>query len=156
MRLFLILVSAVALIGSAFLLTNATQADPPPVARINESEGLLMRSKLTYSQSVLEGLLRRDYRAIQRGAVEMRHISEAAEWPRPRDTIYEHFSAEFRRQCRQLEELAEKQNHQAAAFTYLQLTSLCITCHDHVRDSVRVAKEPGRPATTLIPSQWPE
>ena len=132
-----------------------TWADPV-VQPIEQSEGVLMRSKLKRSQHVLEGLLRKDFPAIARGAKEMRLISEAAEWPRARDSVYEHFSAEFRRQCNQLEELAEQQNHQGVTFTYLQMTNLCIQCHDYVRDSLRVAEPRGRHGVQLIPAEWPE
>ena len=132
-----------------------TWADPV-VQPIEQSEGVLMRSKLKRSQHVLEGLLRKDFPAIARGATEMRLISEAAEWPRARDSVYEHFSAEFRRQCNQLEELAEQQNHQGVTFTYLQMTNLCIQCHDYVRDSLRVAEPRGRHGVQLIPAEWPE
>lgn len=141
------------LAGVPFAMVS--QADPP-VRTVEQSEGMLMRSKLKRSQNVLEGLLRKDFKAIAHGAKEMRLISEAAEWPRARDNVYEHFSAEFRRQCRKLEELAEKQNHQGATFTYLHMTSLCIECHDYVRDSLRVAKPNGRRGIQLIPAEWPE
>lgn len=141
------------LVGVPFAVYS--QADPP-VRTTEQSEGMLMRSKLKRSQSVLEGLLRKDYRLIAHGAKEMRLISEAAEWPRARDNVYEHFSAEFRRQCRKLEDLAEAENHQGATFTYLHMTSLCIECHDYVRDSLRVAKPNGRSGIQLIPAEWPE
>jgi hypothetical protein len=136
-------------------LALLSRADPP-VRTIEQSEGMLMRSKLKRSQSVLEGLLRKDFNAVAHGAKEMRLISEAAEWPRARDSVYEHFSTEFRRQCRKLEELAEKQNHQGATFTYLHMTNLCIECHDYVRDSLRVAEPKGRGGIQLIPAEWPE
>ena len=132
-----------------------SQADPP-VRTTEQSEGMLMRSKLKRSQGVLEGLLRKDFKSVAHGAKEMRMISEAAEWPRARDSVYEHFSAEFRRQCRQLEELAAKKNHQGATFTYLHMTSLCIECHNYVRDSLRVADPKGRSGIQLIPAEWPE
>ncbi|MCA9139166.1 MAG: hypothetical protein KDB00_20475 [Planctomycetales bacterium] len=128
----------------------------PPVQRIEQSEGMLMRSKLKKSQSVLEGLLRKDFKMIQQGAKEMKLISEAAEWPRARDSVYEHFSTEFRRQCNELEEHAAEQNHKAATFTYLHMTNLCIECHDYVRDSLRVADPTGRNGIQLIPAEWPE
>ena len=128
----------------------------PPVRTTEQSEGMLMRSKLKRSQSVLAGLLRKDFKSVAQGAREMRLISEAAEWPRARDSVYEHFSAEFRRKCRKLEELAENKNHQGATFTYLHLTNLCIECHDYVRDSLRVAEPRGRSGIQLIPAEWPE
>ncbi|MDV6032251.1 MAG: hypothetical protein F9B45_19620 [Phycisphaera sp. RhM] len=151
MRFKFVLLAMLASIPLAML----TWADPV-VQPIERSEGVLMRSKLKRSQHVLEGLLRKDFPAIARGAKEMKLISEAAEWPRARDTVYEHFSAEFRRQCTQLEELAEQENHQGVTFTYLQMTNLCIQCHDYVRDSLRVAEPRGRHGVQLIPAEWPE
>lgn len=127
-----------------------------PVQTLEQSEGMLMRSKLKRSQSVLEGLLRKDYAAIARGAHEMKLISEAAEWPRARDSVYEHFSAEFRRQCNELETLANEKNHRGATFTYLSMTNLCIECHNYVRDSLRIAEPKGRTGIQLIPAEWPE
>ena len=131
-------------------------AAEPPVQPLNRSEGMLMRSKLKRSQSVLEGLLRKDFDAVAEGARQMKLISEAAEWPRARDSVYEHFSAEFRRQCNELEELAKNRNHRGATFTYLHMTNLCIQCHDYVRDSLRIAKPGGRSGIQLIPAEWPE
>lgn len=128
----------------------------PPVQPLDRSEGMLMRSKLKQSQSVLEGLLRKDFTAIAEGAHQMRLISEAAEWPRARDSVYEHYSAEFRRQCNELEELAGSQNHRGATYAYLHMTNLCVQCHDYVRDSLRVARPSGRSGIQLIPSEWPE
>ncbi|MCC9600185.1 hypothetical protein LOC67_06405 [Stieleria sp. JC731] len=139
---------------SVFCLVDAL-ADQP-VQPIEQSEGMLMRSKLKRSQAVLEGLLRNDFTSIAKSAKEMKLISEAAEWPRARDQVYEHFSAEFRRQCSELEDLAEKKNHQGATFTYLSMTKLCIECHNYVRDSLRVAEPNGRSGIQLIPAQWPE
>ena len=150
-----ICIMAVSALWMIWESTVPSRADRP-VQTIERSEGSLMRSKLKRSQSVLEGLIRKDFDAIAQGAHQMRLISEAAEWPRARDGVYEHFSAEFRRQCNQLEELAEKKNHQGATFTYLRMTSLCIECHDYVRDSLRVAEPRSRGGIQLIPAQWPE
>jgi hypothetical protein len=87
----------------------------------------------------------------------MKRISEAAEWPRQRDSVYEHYSAEFRRQCHKLEGLAKNKNHEGSSFTYMHMTTVCISCHEYVRDSLRIANQPGRRSNVrLIPAQWPE
>lgn len=138
-----------AIVGS--LLARA--ADPPSAA-IAETN-VLMRAKLSSSQKVLEGLLAENYILIQQGAREMKRISAAAEWPRSRDTVYEHHAAEFRRLCSKLEDLARKQNHEGASFTYLQMTTGCIDCHNYVRDALRIAdQEDG--GVQLIPTHIPE
>lgn len=130
-----------------------TAADPPKSPPIPENT-VLMRAKLSSSQKVLEGLLAEDFTLIARGAREMRKISEAAEWPRSRDAVYEHFAAEFRRQCVKLESLANKTNREGATFTYLHMTTTCINCHDHVRDALRIAEHPNG-GVQLIPAHLP-
>ena len=131
-------------------------AGPVAVASPAAAPAALMKAKLDRSQNVLEGLLRKDFKQVARGAREMKRISEAAEWPRARDNVYEHFSAEFRRQCNRLESLANSGNHEGATFLYLQMTTTCIHCHDHVRDSLRVATLKSRDNVSLIPAKWPE
>ena len=137
--------------------TPVEQRTPIDVAvvPIGDAQGALMKSKLVTSQKVLAGLVRKDFDAIASGARDMKRISEAAEWARSRDEVYEHYSATFRRQCNQLESLAKKENHEGVTFTYLQMTTTCIQCHDHVRDSLRIA-ERGRGGVQLIPAKWPQ
>ncbi len=85
----------------------------------------------------------------------MIRISEAAEWPRARDEVYEHYSTELRRQCNKLDDLARKSNHEGAAFTYLHITTTCINCHDYVREAFRIADQP-EGGVQLIPATIPE
>ena len=147
----------VVFVWGTFMLASA---DPPARevsprrGKLNETE-VLMRAKLSSSQKVLEGLLAEDFTLIAAGAKEMIKISEAAEWPRARDEVYEHYSSELRRQCGKLEDLAHKTNHEGAAFTYLKITTTCIDCHDYVRDALRIANQPNG-GVQLIPAQIPE
>lgn len=138
------------LIGRPFWTTAAD----PPTQPIHETE-VLMRAKLSSSQRVLEGLLSEDFRLIAQASKEMKKISEAAEWPRARDAVYEHFAAEFRRQCNKLEHLAAQRNHEAASFTYLQMTTTCIDCHNYIREGWRMASGPDG-GVQLIPTEIPE
>ncbi|MFK8112088.1 MAG: hypothetical protein AB8B91_07785 [Rubripirellula sp.] len=152
MKRGLLVTAAIVILG--FACDAPAQADPPATP-INHSPGTLMRTKMVHSQRVLEALLRKDFDGVARGAEQMKRVSEAAEWPRARDKVYEHFGMIFRRQCNQLESLAKQSNHEGATFTYLQMTSTCVQCHDYVRDSLRVA-ERGRNGVQLIPAKWPE
>jgi hypothetical protein len=128
----------------------------PRVSRfLHPFQEIMMRAKLTSSQKVLEGLLAENYKLIAQGAREMKRISEAAQWQRQRDTVYEHYATEFRRQCGKLESLAKKRNHEGASFSYLHLTRTCINCHDYMRDSLRISVRPDR-GVELIPAQFPE
>ncbi len=122
--------------------------DPPRQLELR----LFMRVKLTSSQRVLEGLVTRDFALVDKGATEMREMSQAAKWPRAKDDPqYEHYAAEFRRQCQKLSELAAAENLEGAAFMYSQLTASCVTCHEHVRNSLRPARDPDGPFQ-LIPT----
>ena len=145
------LLLVVLVLGS--LILNA--ADPPsPVQGGFEETEVLMRAKLSSSEKVLEGLLAEDFTLIAQGAKEMVRIGEAAEWPRARDEVYEHYSTTLRRQCGKLEDLARTTNHEGAAFTYLQITTTCINCHDYVRDSLRISDAP-HGGVQLIPAHLP-
>lgn len=153
MRRFSVWCACLLIIAGVFGELLLTAADPPKNPSIPENE-VLMRAKLSSSQKVLEGLLAEDFTLIAHGAREMRKISEAAEWPRSRDAVYEHFAAEFRRQCIKLESMANKTNHEGATFTYLHMTTTCINCHDHVRDALRIAEHPNG-GVQLIPAHLP-
>ncbi len=126
------------------------------VTPIEAEAGVLMQAKLSSSKKLLEGLLRRDFDSIARAAREMKRISQATEWPRPRDEVYEHFSAEFQRQCNQLESQANELNHEGIKFTYLHMTTTCINCHEYIRDSRRMAELNDPSNVRPIPSQWPQ
>jgi len=145
------LLLVVLVLGS--LILNAAAPQQPDQGVLQETQ-VLMRAKLTSSQKVLEGLLAEDFTLIVQGAKEMARISEAAEWPRSRDEVYQHYSTTLRRQCGKLEELARKTNHEGAAFTYMQITTTCINCHDYVRDSLRISDQPNG-GVQLIPAHVP-
>lgn len=149
----------IAVIGTGSVLSvwaDPPRSSQPRTAPIIAEPMVLMQAKLSSSKKVLEGLLRRDYDSIAKAAREMKRISKATEWPRQRDEVYEHFSVEFQRQCNQLEAQADELNHEGAKFTYLQLTTTCIQCHDYIRDSRRVAELSHPRNVRPIPSQWPQ
>jgi hypothetical protein len=100
---------------------------------------------------VLEGIVTRDFKLIDEGARQMQDMSQASSWPRANDGTYEHYGVEFRRLCGKLSSLAKEKNHEGVSFTYMQLTSSCITCHDHVFSSLKEALDPAGPFQ-LIPN----
>ncbi len=115
-----------------------------------------MRAKLDCSQSVLDGLVTENFDLIYRGAAEMKKMSEAAQWPRAADPVYDHFGEEFRNQSEKLMQLADQKNLEGTHFTYLSMTTTCINCHNYVRRAFRV--EPNRVdpqgPVRLIPTEW--
>ena len=139
--------------------SSSPGADGPITEGADQSDtSAFMRAKLASSQAVLEGLVTEDFGLISKGARQMKKMSEAAEWPRAPDEVYDHYSEEFRRLAAKLTHLAAKENLEGASFTYMHMTSMCISCHKYVRGSLRVAEDPnGRPGgVRLIPSEWPD
>lgn len=113
-------------------IPDTVNADPPEV-----SSPLMMQTKLTASQRLLDGLLNRDFDTIAASATL---LSKVAELPQPareqpvEDRIYEHFRTEFQRLSQQLQSMAEQKNLEGAAYVHQSLTATCIACHSHLRD----------------------
>ena len=55
------------------------------------------------------------------------------------DPVYRHFSAEFRRLAIKLNKMASDEHLDGAAYAFQNLTTICIACHQHVRDSISLA-----------------
>ncbi|MGI9517510.1 MAG: hypothetical protein ACR2NP_10710 [Pirellulaceae bacterium] len=121
-----------------------------------EQTAPLMRAKLAGSQNVLDGLVSENFELIRHGAENMKRMSEAVNWPRADDQVYQHMGQEFRRQCDKLMELADTGDLDGAHYTFLQMTSSCINCHNYVRRAFRVERDAGNPQgpIRLIPTEW--
>ena len=89
---------------------------------------------------MLRGLVRADFSLIRNGADQMRDTSLHAELASVHDdAVYQHFSAEFRRLANKLSRMAEQEHLDGAAYAFQNLTTTCIACHQHVRDSISLA-----------------
>ncbi len=96
-----------------------------------------MQGKLEDMQTVLRGLVTADFGLIHKGADQMQNTSLHAELASVHDDrVYRHFSAEFRRLTVKLDEMASQEHLDGAAYTFQNLTTTCIACHQHVRDSI--------------------
>lgn len=115
---------------------------------------MYMQAKLANSQTVLKGLVTENFTLIASGAKEMKKISEASHWPTTIDEVYQHYSVAFRRQCDKLAEQAERNDLQAAHYTYLHMSTTCIDCHDYVRRRFTVKRQKKGGPVQLIPTQW--
>jgi hypothetical protein len=146
----------VILVSAYTVYTGAAIMQPnQPVTRQDKTKPF-MRAKLVGSQSVLDGLVTENFGLIRQGAENMKSLSEAVQWPRSEDEVYDHYGDEFRRQCAKLMELADQKNLEGAHFTYLSMTTTCINCHNYVRGNFRVAPNQENPQgpVRLIPSDW--
>ncbi|QEG20561.1 hypothetical protein [Mariniblastus fucicola] len=163
-----IFTSAIMVIGGAWVcakpplqtpaLTNQANANQQEQVqsepeRVDDTQ-LYMDAKLANSQKVLAGLVTEDFVKIRDSARQLKKIAEAAHWPRSVDEVYQHYSVSFRRQCDKLAEHAEREDLQAAHYTYLHMSTTCIDCHGYVRSRFRIEKPAKGGPVKLIPTQW--
>lgn len=138
------------------VLTGITWVQSTPSAQQQDKTKPFMRAKLVGSQSVLDGLVTENFHLIHQGANNMKQMSEALQWPRAEDQVYDHYGDEFRRQCDKLMQLSKEENLEGAHFTYLSMTTTCINCHNYVRGKFRIQRDEKNPQgpVRLIPSDW--
>ena len=102
---------------------------------------ILMQKKLQNAQKVLEGIALADFRKISTSAEELIQLSKTEEWHVLRTPRFELYSNEFRRAADNLIQKANDKNIDGAAYAYVELTLVCVRCHQHVRE-VRDARAP--------------
>ncbi len=135
---------------------SAIHQEQTETRKQDENTAPFMRAKLVSSQHVLDGLVSENFALIRHGAENMKRMSEALQWPHAPDAVYEHYGSEFRRHCAKLMQLSDQKNLQDAHYTYLQMTTLCINCHNYVRGRFRIERDKDNPhgPVRLIPTEW--
>lgn len=148
--LFCLITISTLLTGFTIVQSSPTNSSPQDKTRP------FMQAKLVGSQSVLDGLVTENFELIHRGAENMKQMSQALQWPRAEDKVYDHYGDEFRRQCDKLMQLSDEKNLEGAHYTYLSMTTTCIRCHSYVRGKFRVERDANNPKgpVRLIPSDW--
>ncbi|REJ64823.1 MAG: hypothetical protein DWQ31_20275 [Planctomycetota bacterium] len=133
-----LLLAALVAVVTVLVATRGGEADDTPNADPKKTAAF-MRAKLASSQKVLEGLVSKDFDLIASGSKELEQMSDAAAFQRFPDPVYRHYSREFRRLAGKLNRLAVDRNLEGASFTYMHATTTCISCHEYVRDVIKVA-----------------
>lgn len=126
-------------------------AEGKPVSTPKDT-AIFMRAKLASSQKVLEGLVSKDFELVAAGGKELEKMSDAAAFQRYSDPVYRHYSREFRRLAGKLNRLGVDRNIEGASFTYMHAMTLCISCHEYVRDVIKVADDEGSEAAIRDPA----
>ncbi len=134
-------------VAAAAVLPNVGRAEnddgPGPVRTADDPVDVskLMQKKLGASQRALGGLVGGDLKAVGKEAATLEAIARNPDWAEHgEDAVFEHFNVEFQRLSAKLGRMAETKNLEGAAYVYNQLTSTCISCHEHVRDVRKVPK----------------
>ncbi len=114
-------------------------AEPGKVPNTQNSDEALMALKLASSQKALEGLVEKDFVLIRKAGEELKRLDESKLWRDVENGEYTHFRIELGRQADKLVQMAEAKNLDGAAFTYMNMVSTCINCHNHCRDVLKIA-----------------
>lgn len=123
------------LIKAALCLTalaNAgwTQSPDGPLKK----EPTLMEKKLVAAQKLLAALAQNDFNAIKENAEVLNDLSKQAAWKLIETPRYEQYSDEFQRLTLRMANQAREKNLDGAALSYVDMTLICIKCHQHVRE----------------------
>lgn len=96
----------------------------------------LMLEKLTHSQKLLEALALAKFDKIVTSAEELHRLSRQAEWVGAnKSPRYEVFTNEFRRAAETMAEKAKAKNIDGVALAYVDMTMVCVRCHQFVRET---------------------
>ncbi len=126
---------------SAIVVHSSEPTEQVSGSTRQESHGPLMLAKLASSQAVLEGLVSKDFDKVAEGAEDLERICRTIHWIETDDQVYDHHRTEMHRLTQKIARTAETQNLEGAAFTYMHMLNVCISCHEHCRDVLKIADE---------------
>jgi len=101
--------------------------------RHNADFGKLMEQKLRMSNSILEGLVRREFRLIGSGAKSLHLLSTESGWNVLQSAQYAEHSREFRQATKKLVAAAKEKNIDRATIGYTSLVFQCVECHSYMQ-----------------------
>ena len=102
----------------------------------------VMEQKLVAANKVLEGLALNDFGKIKENADRLNDLSKMAAWKLIETPRYENYSEEFQRLTLKMSNQAKDRNLEGAALSYVDMTLMCVKCHQHVRE-VKIGQGPG-------------
>ena len=136
-----------ATVSMALLAADSKPPEQPPAVH-----NTLMRAKLASTQSVVEGLVEKDFRMINAAAVELLRTCDSDDWESNTDSLYADYREQLRRQSRKLIHQAGMRNLEGATYAYLGVLSTCVDCHSHCRDVLMIATDKPRLRVVPIPT----
>lgn len=94
-----------------------------------------MRNKLEHSQDVLSGIITEDYEQLEEAANGLAGVCEIVGWTEAKTKgRFKTHDTEFHEIANELVILAKERNLEGALYKYIQMTTICMDCHQHVRD----------------------
>ena len=125
-----VLSAAGLLIGSVW---SGSQQETLPQDQDIVARRDFMRTKLTFSQAIVEGLSVKNFDTINTAATEIRNVTEGEMWLVHKTPEYNRYSDELKRSVEQLIRAAEEKNLDGSALRFFDVTLKCIDCHEYLR-----------------------
>lgn len=119
------------------VLSFSVGGDPPKPGK----KPSIMEKKLSAAQKILEALALNNFPQIKENAELLNDLSKQAAWKLIDTPRYEQYSEEFQRVTLKMANHAKEKNLDAVALEYVDMTLLCVKCHQHTRE-VRIGQTP--------------
>lgn len=123
-----VLAAAGLLIGSVWA---GSQQEVPRQESIARRD--FMRTKLTFSQAIVEGLAVKNFDMINTAATEIKNVTEGEMWLVHKTPEYNRYSDELKRSVEELIKAAEENNLEGCTLRFFDVTLKCIDCHEYLR-----------------------
>jgi hypothetical protein len=120
--------------GSGLLLGSiwtGSQEEIPRQDRVARRD--YMRTKLTFSQAIVEGLAIKNFETINAAATEIRNITEGEMWLVHKTPEYNRYSDELKRSAEELIRASQDNNLDGCTLRYFDMMLKCIDCHQYLR-----------------------
>jgi hypothetical protein len=121
---------------------KAPAASAPAAASKKTPLSQFMQVKLSYAQSMLDGLVTEDFDKILRSAESLGELSQSEQWRVSNDAVFRQYSSEFERTVKQAMKAGKTRSLDSAALAYVQLTMSCVECHKFVRNELVMQAKP--------------
>jgi hypothetical protein len=102
----------------------------PEQAKVSE----LMQRKQRLTHEVLDALIKRDFKRINKDASTLVSISKAAEFQVHRGPRYSKYSADFQEAAEKMAKNARDKNEDGTTLGFTEMMLSCIHCHDYIRE----------------------
>jgi hypothetical protein len=91
-----------------------------------------MRGKLLSNQKIVEGLSLKDFALVTEGAKDVTEIVKGQHWFVLNTPEYQEYSQDMETAARRLHAAAKREDIEASALRYFDLTLRCIDCHQYL------------------------
>jgi hypothetical protein len=121
----------VSLVAASLVAPGAAEDKPKPP---EPKKPTVMQRKLAHAQKLLESLALDDFAKMDTCARELQLCAKEASWQIVKKPKYETYSNDFVRQLDAIRAAAKKNNTDAAALAFVEMTLTCVKCHQFVRE----------------------